>query len=598
MSIYSNHVTSKSSVTTANVTSKTSALKPGQILLGKVLEIYPNQRASIQLGNQKVIAQLKTALSLDSNYWFQVQSNDQMLHLKVVTDQPGTKSMEQQVVALLKQLKLPLSKANIQFVRNLMEANVTFRPETLIQALQLKPGQGKTSAPLLMEMMERQLPITSSIYQSLANAEKNSLRTQMQEVYELLQPSKQGTNSTTPLLASRLNSLLFNQSTKTGASNQMLPFLQDQLDQGNQDVVQVLKKAGMVAESLKMTQTDAMKSQLEVAVKQSGDSYISQRLGQLFSRQLGLTEQQQVQFAKLMQAVGQPGQDHPKQQALQQQLLSFIENNHLTSKIRSFLTNEEATLFQKWQQEPTWKTFASFLPKLTSLAEQQLPKNAEHKLLDLLAMNKNITMPIKEQFVLQLKHFLQFSGINLEHQITEKSQAAVMQDQSLKKLLLQSLQGSTIGKQEKENLLQTLIGMQIGSIKEDGAFIQATMQLPNMFGLEKNMQIDMESKRNEKGEINPDYCRIMFFLELSSIGDTWIDMSIQNRRISLTVFNQHQEISPFIEQLQPSLQEGLAKSEYQLLSVQFKQLTEQIQEEIKKTQEQPISPTKGVDIRI
>ncbi|MCF6137089.1 hypothetical protein [Pseudalkalibacillus berkeleyi] len=53
----------------------TIELKPGQIFSGKVLALYPNDFAKIQLAGRKVNAQLLTGLTLGGKYWFQVKPN-------------------------------------------------------------------------------------------------------------------------------------------------------------------------------------------------------------------------------------------------------------------------------------------------------------------------------------------------------------------------------------------------------------------------------------------------------------------------------------------------------------------------------------------
>ncbi|WP_349410479.1 hypothetical protein [Pseudalkalibacillus sp. SCS-8] len=50
-------------------------LKPGQVFSGKVLTLYPNDMAQIQLAGQRMNAQLLTGLTRDKTYWFQVKRN-------------------------------------------------------------------------------------------------------------------------------------------------------------------------------------------------------------------------------------------------------------------------------------------------------------------------------------------------------------------------------------------------------------------------------------------------------------------------------------------------------------------------------------------
>ena len=42
----------------------------------------------------------------------------------------------------------------------------------------------------------------------------------------------------------------------------------------------------------------------------------------------------------------------------------------------------------------------------------------------------------------------------------------------------------------------------------------------------------------EDGKIDPDFARILFYLDLESINKTVIDMQVQNRVVTVTVFNE------------------------------------------------------------
>lgn len=45
-----------------------------------------------------------------------------------------------------------------------------------------------------------------------------------------------------------------------------------------------------------------------------------------------------------------------------------------------------------------------------------------------------------------------------------------------------------------------------------GNFIQASMQIPGgKLATNNDLYIEFESKKTEEGQINPDYCRILFY---------------------------------------------------------------------------------------
>src|SRR5699024_11224296 len=73
------------------------------------------------------------------------------------------------------------------------------------------------------------------------------------------------------------------------------------------------------------------------------------------------------------------------------------------------------------------------------------------------------------------------------------------------------------------------------------------------------------------GNIDSDFCRILFVLELEKMNETMIDMQIQKRIISVNIYNEQKEPS-MVELLIPSLKDSLDKLDYQLSTVQCKHL--------------------------
>src|SRR4051812_10403653 len=59
-------------------------LKENQIVMGKVLKLFPEQKALIQVGSSKLIAQLETSINIFEKYWFRVKGTEkQGLSLKI-----------------------------------------------------------------------------------------------------------------------------------------------------------------------------------------------------------------------------------------------------------------------------------------------------------------------------------------------------------------------------------------------------------------------------------------------------------------------------------------------------------------------------------
>jgi len=61
-----------------------TALKPGQIISGKILKLYPNDFADVLVGSEKLLAKLEVTLSTNQQYWFKVLVVDGKITLKMI----------------------------------------------------------------------------------------------------------------------------------------------------------------------------------------------------------------------------------------------------------------------------------------------------------------------------------------------------------------------------------------------------------------------------------------------------------------------------------------------------------------------------------
>lgn len=182
-------------------------LKQGQIVQGKIVKLFPNNKAQIQIGSQKMIAQLEASLSIGENYHFQVKANGDVVHLKVIGEQlKGNVAGNMQM--LLEGLGIKATKATISLMQALMREKVPFDREQLMKALQLVgSASNKMQAQSVMkEMLVHKLPITDSVFQALYTKSTSGFSEQLTNLLQQLKqdtkqaPVKQG-------LIDRLSSL-------------------------------------------------------------------------------------------------------------------------------------------------------------------------------------------------------------------------------------------------------------------------------------------------------------------------------------------------------------------------------------------------------
>ncbi|MCF3942449.1 hypothetical protein [Oceanobacillus alkalisoli] len=183
------------------------------------------------------------------------------------------------------------------------------------------------------------------------------------------------------------------------------------------------------------------------------------------------------------------------------------------------------------------------------------------------------SFPSKQMFLEQLRQSLAMLGLNYENRLATEKEPENLSD-TIKGLLLQLASGenSTEVKQQTR-LLHLIQGLQLQSVNETPSFIQAMLQIPaERLGLVKDLVIEFEGKKNKDGEVNPDYCRILFYLELKNLKETVIDVNIQQRAVSLTVFNNTAGIPILANTFKDKLSENLTNLNYRLTSIVFKKL--------------------------
>ncbi len=84
----------------------------------------------------------------------------------------------------------------------------------------------------------------------------------------------------------------------------------------------------------------------------------------------------------------------------------------------------------------------------------------------------------------------------------------------------------------------------------------------------KNVSLWM-SGRKKNGEIDSDFCRLLFSIELKNLNEVVIDVKVQNRILSIAILNQSEEIESLISDLKSTLQTNLVTLGYQLSSIKI-----------------------------
>ncbi|SDY72865.1 hypothetical protein SAMN05421736_103147 [Evansella caseinilytica] len=238
--------------------------------------------------------------------------------------------------------------------------------------------------------------------------------------------------------------------------------------------------------------------------------------------------------------------------------------------------------------------------------EQQLTRIIENSPALTLQGDKNLPLP------LPLPSLIQMLGLQHEFDISNghgKDNPSLAENvKTLKSLLLQYLQttASTGGDQLRESaefILQRLTAFQLLSSDTHGPMQQLIVQLPVSFGETlRDVTLQWEGRRQKNGQFDEDHCRILFYLQLETLKETVIDVQIQKRVVSLTIYNDSARPRSIDNIWLPVLKQNLLSSDYHLTSVKWIQPAKQeADKRVTKGKQPYASPQthyQGVDIRI
>lgn len=622
--------------TTSTQSTKQASLKPGQMVTGKVLKLFPGQKALIQIGNKQMSAQLKAALNLHGQYMFQVESAEDLVHLKVLGDSPAGQG-DRSVSSLLSQLGVAYQKDRASLVQQLIKQNIPFSQNDLKQSFPLleKYSASPETKNVLLEMMNKKLPLKESIFLALRERMGNSptLTSSLQSLNGVQATNTEATQSISKSILSQSSQPFLQQLTNLmGRSSevqsqttysllqkaQLIPNNQNQLNWSEQ------AKSWLNSADVKGATTHLQNAPLS----QTNEETIARRLVELFQKQLPISRgnlQQLRTFSQNLTHIieGTHTSSQKQSQALHQvrQTSTTFQQEGMLNKISTQLEQQGVTkealrnLFSQLQNAQSVEQAKQTVGRLQQvfqavqdLANSQLTKHESRALLPLLSsvqQEHSAVLPTgKDYFLTQLKSVMQQSGLNHEHQLINQQGGVELAktEHTLKGSILQGLQDALPAQvsDKLSSILNHLNGMVL-SVQDSDQTLQMNLQLPgNWFGIEQDLIMDLEGRKNEQDEVDPDYCHILFYLQLESLDETVIDMRIQKRIVQLSLYTDNDQVDNLIKSFKPMLEEGLEKLDYKLSTVRHRSLEAEAKSGEMAPKQRYTSPYSqgGVDFRV
>lgn len=570
---------------------KTAEFRPGQIINGKILKLYPEQVAEVQIGNQKMIAQLEAPLSANERYWFQVQPGEGKVHLKVIGSGSEEKGQPGSLVKILGEFGMQPTKENLELVRFFIKEQLPVNRELLKQAAEWLSTVDSRSAgqDAIKMILARGMPVTQAAFEALYTTTKEqSLVVLMEKLEKALDPAW---NSSAAANLKKLLSEMLPSNKLMNSEAALINISAMWLKRGgleSQAALDLLKQFGAItsrsSESIVLQQIlaklqhsttvgEELPERLNLAKNainhiNNGDSSSARQIISSLIPEKSNSAHELVESLKML-FYRTAGKDTESQQGLQalKQLLSMA-------------IDDEASLPILFGGKETWRQAGMNLLKA---ANQPLSDNLTGLHAQLLSEAVGKTeqpIPLQEGGTAlltdtKIKKFLSALGLSYEQQLSEvlkngeidKTQVS----ETLKSLVLRLLNENPppAVKEASEQLLNKLTGFQLLS-QEAGPIQQLVVQIPFVLGGKANeLTMQWSGKKTKDGKIDADFCRVLFYLELEHLNDVIVDMQVQNRIMSVQIFNENPTLRKMAEQITPALKIKLAEIDYHLSSVHF-----------------------------
>lgn len=676
------------------------ALKQGQVIHGTIKQLFPNQMAEVQFGDQHFIAKMETPLQTGDSHYFQVSGIEPDLQLKVVSGPMSpSSSVSQQVNQLIDTMKLPSSNEMKQVVNYFIRNNLPLYKEQLQQAEQLMKSlpntvNAKEALTAIQKLVELKLPIQQDTFQAvLQGSMKQGFTEVLGNLQRLLQQDSSIPATLREQLLNQLQMISKPLAAETGGillAKMVDALLASDSSQENKlAIIQLLKDVKLLPKDANLINwksntaqqsslnTNNLLEKLSSLIQEGNTNKIESILPQLkesLTQNVMLTDAQKLTLTQdIAKAITQP--TAPNLQALANdiqtlnkhssvqllhtiqsattknvgellpQLKPFIQEQSLLSasqkegllqilekfdivnatqqSIESLAKSFQAQLFKAYSASTQMQPFQvdtqgiSAKQQLMNLLNSEQPSNDQlFSKLTQLTMNSdsNFMQQLLEKTEQQLaqqidskaieksiKQTLQNLGLSYEAKLFDQSSDIQQIAQQLKPQLIGLLQDNTVSNATKsaaEQVVARMNGMQYLS-GENGVQNQLIMQVPlEFFGKKTEATLQWNGRMKENGQIDADYARILFYLQLNSIKETIIDMQVQSRVVTVTVYNEMSGLKSLAEPLKAALKEGLSQHNYQLSGLFIKNYLKPSVTSKNNISQTTIESNKGVDIRI
>lgn len=626
-------------------------LKQGQVFHGTVKQLYPDQMAEIQIGNQKMFAKLEIPLKAGDAHYFQVTAINPQTELKVVSGpMASTLPISQQIQTLVDSLQLPKSIEMKQILAHFLKSSLPMSKDQLVQAEMwmktLPEGLSKQDAlTALQRMTVAKMPFTNDVFKALLYGSKTEgMSHSLQNLIQQLQSQTGLSESVKANLMTQLEKIQSPFDSEKGGF--LLARTVQTLLDASQSTASKLEAFTILKQSTTLPNNAANLNQSTILPNNATIQNWQSSIISTNTSSNGLPSSvSSANAGQLIQTISSSLQSNPqlidqvKTWVSNQSLLTGSQKNELFQLIQQFegttKTTNQVNQFTNQLQQQFIKMFSnnttsqvfmqdefgySSKDQLLSLFKPDVSLSESNAMLrNMVKMGNESMQPFVQNILTEADALLQSTidsksmtqavknifhqlGISYEAQLANKATNIQEIAQSLKSQLLSLLQDSqtpTALREAAEQLVARLNGMQLLS-SENGHQHQLIMQLPlHFFGRQMDATLQWNGRMKEDGKIDANFARVLFYLNMQSLSETVIDMQVQNRIVTLNIYNDNEQLDSLAEPLKQSLKNGLESIDYQLSGVIIKPFTMKttVAKNSQLKKEQNRNET-GVDIRI
>ncbi|NIK10771.1 DUF4175 domain-containing protein [Alkalibacillus almallahensis] len=444
------------SIRTGQANSNQVNLREGQVVSGRVMKFFPDNKAAVQLGQQQVVAQLNANLQSNQNYLLQVNRTNPNLHLQVVSEEPVRSPMDA-ARTLLNASHQQASRQETTMLAQMLREQLPVSQQNVGTLLSLARSESHDAQTVLREMLTRQFPLTEQTFKAVDQRINNPLSVQqtLSQMQGQLGGSSQLTNAQMQL-SLYIQALSGNQISNQQMMAQLTHQILSEIGRGSETTFQMLQKAGVIGQQTTFAQWSstwsnwALNNQITFNIDSSGAAtstnltlpynltadQVQSGFQQLANQQLpgGLKTQQLMQsFMNQLSQLQQAGTER----------LNFLQNVTqlpVFNQVQSNLSSTNQQTMQQLVQFLNQNQGTQAQQLLNSDSGQQLMQNLNQLLGNQLTSEQsrglqiwqNVMQSSQPTNMQQMMHQFQtfFNMTQQDHQATNRMQQALAQVQN------------------------------------------------------------------------------------------------------------------------------------------------------------------------